>query len=330
MTAKTYLVTGGAGFIGAALVRRMIDDGASIRVLGRPTPSSLSRLEDIKDTFEFIDADIRDSDRVANAVKGVQSVIHMAAITATQSFYDHPTDVLDIGVKGMLNVIDACKKHDVGELVFVSSSEAYQTPETVPTDETEPLKIPDIMNPRYSYGGSKMISEMLAINHGRRHFERVLVCRPHNVYGPDMGWNHVLPHFVTRMRGLCNVAEMEGVSGKIQFPIMGSGKETRAFEYIDDYVDGMLIMMERGEHCGIYHIGNDEETTIADVAHTVGRHFGQEIDIVPSDGAAGGTNRRSPDISKLVALGYKPRVCFNDGLPLMAQWYQDNAHKAPE
>jgi nucleoside-diphosphate-sugar epimerase len=326
---KKYLVTGGAGFIGAAFVRRLLSEGADVRVLGRSTPSSLSRLNDLTDDFEFIYADIRDFEQVSLALQGVDSVVHMAAITATQSFYDHPTDVLDVGVKGMLNIIDACKKWDVGELIFVSSSEAYQTPITVPTDEKEPLKIPDLMNPRYSYGGSKAISEMLAIHHGRHHFDRVLVCRPHNVYGPDMGWSHVLPHFITRMQILSNVSKQLNDGNIIQFPVMGSGLETRAFEYIDDFVDGMMIMMAHGEHCGIYHIGNDEETTIANAACAVGRYFGHDIDIIPSEGPEGGTNRRCPDISKLVALGYTPKVNFRDGLPLMATWYKENAHKAP-
>ncbi len=111
--------------------------------------------------------------------------------------------MLEVGVKGMINVIDGCIKENVKELVLASSSEVYQTPEKVPTDETVALSIPDPLNPRYSYGGGKIISELMAINYGRKHFDKVVIFRPHNVYGPDMGWEHVIPQFVLRMKNVC-------------------------------------------------------------------------------------------------------------------------------
>jgi len=327
MNAKRYLITGGAGFIGAALVRRLLADGHEIRVLGRPTPASRARLADIAADFEFFAADIRDAAAVERAVDGMDGVLHFAAITATAAFYDMPDQVLDVGVRGMVNVLDACREKGVGELILASSSEAYQTPATVPTDETEPLWIPDPLNPRYSYGASKIISELLAINYGRKHFDRVLICRPHNVYGPDMGWDHVLPHFVVRMKRLC---EGNPGGGAVDFPIMGTGTETRAFEYIDDFVDGAIVMMKKGEHLGIYHIGTDEETAISGAAAMVGAFYGRNVNIVPGPEAKGGTPRRCPDISKLAALGYKPRYQLKDGLPVMARWYDENAHLAPD
>lgn len=330
MKCKHYLVTGGAGFIGAPLARRLLAEGCTVRVLARATSASLERLSDIADSLEIIEGDIRDATLVDSAVKGVDGVIHMAAITATHKFYEMPDEVLDIGVRGMVNVLDACIKHCIRELVFVSSSEAYQTPLRVPTDETEPLKVPEVSNPRYAYGGSKIISELMAINYGRSLIERVLVCRPHNVYGPDMGWSHVLPQFILRMKRLVDEAEAAGDEGPIRFPIMGSGEETRAFEYIDDYIDGMIVMIEKGEHGNVYNIGNDEETAIAVVARTVGAYFDRNIEIEPSAPPAGSTNRRSPDISKLGALGYKPRVPFSVGLPKMIDWYLANTDKAPE
>ena len=325
MSRKHYLVTGGAGFIGAALVRRLLSEGHQVRVLARTQQEKATRLSDLRDSIEYIEADVRHSEAVVSAAKGVDSILHFAAITATDSFYKIPDQVLDVGIKGMLSVLDACKENDIGELVLASSSEAYQTPSIVPTDETEPLTIPDPMNPRYSYGASKVISELLAINFGRRDIGRVLVCRPHNVYGPDMGWSHVLPHFVMRMKRLSE----ESPSGQIEFPIMGTGFETRAFEHIDDFVDGTIIMMERGEHLGVYHIGTDNETTIAEAAQMVAGCFGRDASIVPSAPPDGGTNRRCPDISKLVALGYSPRISLDAGLPDMVQWYVDHAERAP-
>ena len=110
------------------------------------------------------------------------------------------------------------------------------------------------LKPRYSYGAGKIISEMMAINYARKGLDRVMIFRPHNVYGPDMGWEHVVPQFILRMKELCAHHE-----GTIRFPIQGSGQETRAFVYIDDFTDGLMKVIECGEHMQIYHIGTMEE-----------------------------------------------------------------------
>ena len=127
----------------------------------------------------------------------------------------------------------------------------------------------------------------MALNYGRSKVERVQIFRPHNVYGPDMGWEHVLPQFVLRMRDLAAQAE-----GRVSFPIQGSGWETRAFVFIDDFVDGVRTMMERGAHLGISHGGNTEEVSIAETARLVAGYFDIEIDIAPGELQPGGTLRR--------------------------------------
>ena len=134
------------------------------------------------------------------AVRGVDEVHHLAFVNGTEFFYSAPELVLDVGVKGMINVIDACRATASRNLVLASSSEVYQTPPQVPTDESAPLLVPDPPNPRYSYGGGKIISELMAINYGRKLFDRVLIFRPHNVYGPDMGFEHVIPQFALRLK----------------------------------------------------------------------------------------------------------------------------------
>ena len=131
--------------------------------------------------------------RLMAAIAGVDSVLHLAYVNGTEYFYEHPELILDIAVRGMLNVLDACRAEKVPELVLASSSEAYHQPPIVPTPEGVPLVVPDPLNPRYSYGGGKLISELMALNWGRKGFERVMIFRPHNVYGPDMGWEHVIP-----------------------------------------------------------------------------------------------------------------------------------------
>ena len=199
------------------------------------------------------------------ALRGVDEVHHLAYVNGTQFFYSDPDLVLDVAVKGMINVIDACRRHNVGTLILASSSEVYQTPPRIPTDESVPLVVPDPHNPRFSYGGGKIISELMAINFGRKHFERVLIFRPHNVYGPDMGFEHVIPQFALRLHRTA----AEFPTGPLPFPLQGNGAETRSFCHVDDLVAGVMVMREHGEHLGIYHVGTSEEVSIAELARRI-------------------------------------------------------------
>ncbi len=326
MSNAKVLVTGGSGFIGASLVKALVKSGARVRVLDDNSRGRPRRLTEVENDIEFIGGDIRDADAVSRATQGMDEVHHLAFVNGTEFFYSQPDLVLDVGVRGMINVIDACRKHSVGNLILASSSEVYQTPPTVPTDESAPLSVPDVLNPRYSYGGGKLISELMAINFGRKYFDRVLIFRPHNVYGPDMGFEHVVPQFALRLKKLADAQ----ASGRLRFEIQGTGAETRSFCFIDDLVAGVMVMRDKGEHLGIYHVGTLEEVSIADVALRVARAAGREIEIVPGPLQAGGTPRRCPDISKLAKLGYKPRVPLDAGLKPTVDWYWRNMDLAPK
>lgn len=314
---KKYLVTGGSGFIGSALVKRLVHDGYFVRVLDNNSRGARAKLAEVENEVDFIEADIRDSGAVSKAAKGIDSIIHLAFINGTEFFYEKPELVLDVGVRGMLNVLDACRSNEIKELILASSSEVYQTPPKIPTDETVPLSIPDVLNPRYSYAGGKIISELLAINYGRTGFDRVIIFRPHNVYGPDMGFEHVLPQFILRVIDMIKSTP----SGQIPFQIQGDGKQTRAFIYIDDFIDGLMKVIEKGEHLNIYHIGNPEEVTIKEVAQKVVKYFGREAEIIHGQSMVGGTLRRCPDISKLHSLGFEPKISLDEGLEKTIEWY---------
>lgn len=314
-----YLVTGGTGFLGSALVRRLVHEGCRVRVLDNNWRGRTTRLSDIQADVEFVEGDIRDADAVARAARGVESVCHLASVNGTRYFYTDPDLVLDVGVRGIVNVVDACIKARVPELVVASSSEVYQTPTRVPTDENVPLVVPDPRNPRYSYATTKILNEVMAFNYGRRHFERTLVFRPHNVYGPDMGWEHVIPEFIMRM------IDLKGQPDPLSFEIQGSGTETRSFIYIDDFIDGLVAVLDRGQNLETYHVGTAEELSIAQVAHAVADQFQREIRLVAGESAHGGTPRRCPDISKLRGLGFEPRFSLEDGLPHVVSWYRAHA-----
>jgi len=319
VSARRILVTGGTGFIGSALVKALVHCGEAVRVFDDNSRGAARRLREVAHDIELIKGDIREAAAVDAAMRGIEEVHHLAFVNGTATFYSAPERVLDVGVKGIVNVIDCCRRRGIGHLVLASSSEVYQSPPRVPTDESAPLVIPDPFNPRLSYAAGKIISEMMVINHGRKHFERVLIFRPHNVYGPDMGLDHVIPQFAMQLK---QTASAGGAAG---FPIQGSGEETRSFCHVDDLVAGVMVMRERGEHLGIYHIGTAEEVTIADLARRMAAIAGREIVIEPSAVLAGSTPRRCPDISKLRALGYEPRVLLDEGLPPTIKWYLDYA-----
>jgi nucleoside-diphosphate-sugar epimerase len=319
------LVTGGSGFIGSALVKALLRAGETVRVLDDNSRGALRRLREVERDVDFVNGDIRDAAAVDAAMRGIDEVHHLAFVNGTATFYSAPDLVLDVGVKGIVNVIDGCRRHGVGRLILASSSEVYQSPPHLPTDERAPLVVPDPLNPRLSYGAGKIISEMMVINHGRKHFDRVLIFRPHNVYGPDMGFDHVIPQFAVRLKR----AAAARASGPVPFPIQGSGAETRSFCHIDDLVAGVMIMREKGAHLNIYHVGTAEEVSIADLARRMARIAGREIALAPSAVLAGSTPRRCPDISKLAALGYTARVPLDEGLPPTLEWYWDHESMAP-
>jgi nucleoside-diphosphate-sugar epimerase len=313
---KRYLVTGGTGFLGSALVRRLVESGEQVRVIDNNSRGRHQRLSDVAGQIEFIEADIRDGAAVTEACRDVDVLCHLAYVNGTEFFYSKPDLVLDVALKGMINVIEGARQHRVPELLVMSSSEVYHEPKIIPTDETVPLTIPDSLNPRYTYAAGKIMSELMGVHFGRDHFKRVTIVRPHNVYGADMGTEHVIPQFAARMKALQATAD-----DPIPFRIQGTGTQTRSFVYIDDFIDGLMLVLSRGLHLGIYHIGTQEEVSMEALAHLVAEYYGRPIRLVPGPPAEGGANRRCPDIGKMTALGYWPKFTLRQALPGVVRWY---------
>ena len=249
---KTFLVTGGTGFIGSNIVKLLIKKKFNVIVFDNNTRGSLSKLKNYKNKFKFIKGDIRNKKEVKKAIKNVDAVIHLAYINGTKYFYKQPVKILDIAVNGILNVLESCIKNKVKEIYLASSSEVYQTPLKIPTSEKEMLKIPDIYNPRYSYGGGKILTELMGVHYGKKYFKKLVIFRPHNVYGPDMGNEHVIPEFLNRFKKLKNK----------NFIIQGSGYEMRSFIFIEDFIRAFELLLEKGKHLQIYNIGTSEKLTI--------------------------------------------------------------------
>jgi nucleoside-diphosphate-sugar epimerase len=318
------LVTGGTGFIGAAVTRSLVERGDQVRVLDNGSRGALRRLAGILDDVDVFDGDIRDSGFVRRATARMDMVVHLAYINGTEHFYHRPELVLDVGIRGMLSVVDACRAEGVGQLVVASSSEVYQTPPVTPTDEGVPLVVPDILNPRFSYGGGKLATELIAVNYGRFGFDRVSIFRPHNIYGRDMGWEHVIPQLAVRAAERCEASP----SDPVPFEIQGDGHQTRAFMHIDDCARAIVTVIDRGEHLGIYHVGTPEERSIADVVGLIFQRLGRQPELVQTELPEGSTLRRCPDISRIRALGFEPSISLAEGLPEVVDWYA--RHRNPD
>jgi nucleoside-diphosphate-sugar epimerase len=319
------LVTGGAGFIGSALVKKLLADGSQVNVLDDMSRGRYSRIRALGSAVSVFSGDVRDPELVKAAARGCGTIAHLAYLQGTQTFYSEPRQVLDVAVRGMSNVLAACESEGVGDLLLVSSSEAYQVATTVPTPETVPLSIPDPLNPRYSYGGGKALCEIMA-NAWQLSgvLDRVIIARPHNIIGPDMGHEHVIPQFADRMKEM--FTRSMNPYDVLKFPIQGTGQETRSFCYIDDCVEQLaLLLRSASEGTSVYHVGQMDERSITDVAHAVADCFGRSIKVVPGSLPKGSPPRRCPDTTKvsMLANGDLPvPVGFWEAIRRTVEWYQ--------
>ena len=316
---KHFLVTGGTGFIGSNLVHSLIKDGHRVRVLDNDSRGTINRLSQIKNEIDFVVGDVRDADLVKKACQNIDCIIHLAYINGTGFFYSKPELVLDVGVTGMFTIIKAGIKKNVPELFLASSSEVYATPAQIPTPESAPLIIPDITNPRFSYSGGKILSELLTIHFGKKYFKRAVIFRPHNIYGPDMGREHAMPQMVLRM-----VTLSKKTHGTLDFPIQGTGHESRAYMYIDDAISAIRLLLRNAKHEEIYNIGAQEETTTKQLAQEIAKILKLKIKIKSGKLQPGSPFRRVPNIYKIKSLGFIPKIKFNEGLPNVVKWYTSN------
>jgi nucleoside-diphosphate-sugar epimerase len=314
------LLTGGSGFVGAALCGELVQAGHEVVALDNNSRGHGRRLASFGDSVQFLEGDVRSYDDVLRAAAGCEVVWHLAYINGTRYFYERPDDVLEVGIKGALNTIEAALRVGSRRYVLASTSETYNEPVLVPTPESEALKIPDVTNPRFSYGGGKIASELLTLHIGGRRGLETVIFRPHNFIGPDMGYEHVVPEISIRIVELTDGLERDVVD----LPIQGDGSETRSFCYITDGANGAFLAGEHGASGEIYHVGTEDEVAISDVVRLIGDALGVKVTIVPGERRAGGTSRRCPDISKLRTLGYVPNVGLEESIARTARWYADH------
>lgn len=308
------MITGGTGFIGSALTHLMLEKGFEVKILDDNSRGSFRRLNDVIDSVDIKVGDIRDTDFVSKSCEGIDLVLHLAYINGTVNFYERPQEVLEVAIAGMQNVLSGMQANDVPDLYLASSSEVYQYPDVFPTPENVPLVVPDPFNPRYSYGLGKIVQEFLGIHVGS-FLNRLAIFRPHNIYGPDMGFQHVIPELCSKI-----------ISGKKNEVVLrGDGTQTRSFCHISDLVQSFDLLLQADIQRETFNIGTREEITISQLAQVISSSLGREIEFSSSVAPAGETNRRVPDISKIEKLGFSQTMNINDGVLDYCQWFLKEA-----
>ena len=302
---KNILVTGGSGFIGSAIVKYLVKKKYNVVVFDNNSRGRSRRIKDVNNKISFIKGDIRDKKKLLSINKKIDTIIHLAYINGTKFFYKKPFEILDIAVNGYLNILEFCKIKKVQNLFLASSSEVYQNPIKIPTDENEMLKIPDIHNPRYSYGGGKIFSELYGLYFAKKYLKKFVIFRPHNVYGADMGNDHVIPEFIIRFKK---------IGKKKNFLIHGTGNEVRSFIHIDDFINGFDKIFRRGKNTEIYNIGTTEKVKISRLAYLISKIYKKKIKIIRSKLPKGSPSKRCPDIRKIKKLGFKQKISLRNGL----------------
>ncbi len=326
---KKILITGGAGFIGFHLAKHLLTDhNVSLvlvdNLLRGKVDSELSEL--LKDKrVKFLEGDLTDLSFFNLLDKDFDQIYHLAAINGTKNFYKMPSEVLRINTLTTIYILEWARNlAKKPKICFTSSNEAYagalaafgKLP--IPTPENVPLVIEDTYNPRWSYGATKALDELLMINYCLSYSLPGFIVRPHNFYGPRAGYDHVIPEMSARI-----------IKKENPFTVYGAD-ETRTFCYIIDAVSAMQQLMDSNETNSqpieTFHIGNTDEITMKDLAlkfFNVSGFKPDKLEFQP--GLAGSVKRRLADISKIKKLiSWEPKISLSDGLKKTFEWYKSH------
>ncbi len=318
---ERILVTGGSGFIGFTLVEKLLQNKNQVVVFDNDFRGNFKKFNSHqKDNLKIIKGDIRNSNQLKKAIKNCDRVFHLAFINGTGNFYKKPGLVLDVGILGTINVLNLSKKEKKLRFFhYASSSEVYNKPKKIPASENEFLKIPDPKNSRFSYSGSKIIGEILTFNYLRNTKIKHNVFRPHNVFGPQMGFDHVIPQIIKKIFNASNKFNKK----KCSITIQGTGRETRAFCYVDDAVEQIIKISQKGKTRDIYNTGQTNEISILKLIEDISKILKITVKVNKGKLLDGSPKRRCPCIKKLLKIGYKKNNNYKKGLIKSVNWYKD-------
>ena len=309
-SSRRVLVTGGEGFIGSHLIEALLREGAQVRALTHYNPGGkFGWIEDIDGDVEVMLGDVRDGNRVRQAVEGREVVFHLAALIGIPYSYDAPESYVQTNVLGTYNVLEAGRREGVERVVHTSTSEVYGTAMRVPIDEAHPLQ------PQSPYAATKVGADMLAISFHRSFGLPVAITRPFNTYGPRQSSRAVIPALLGQIYSE-DVTEIK----------MGSTTPTRDFNYVEDTASGFLAVAGSDRAIGeVVNVGSGREISIGGLVELLFDVAGIRKELVTDE------SRLRPDASEVQRLlcdntrarewaGWEPRFSLEEGLARTAEW----------
>ncbi|WP_214412871.1 dTDP-glucose 4,6-dehydratase [Sphaerisporangium fuscum] len=310
------LVTGGAGFIGSHYVRSLLGgaypgyEGAHVTVLDKLTyagnPANLAPVAGHA-RFSFVRGDIADPEVVANVVPGHDVLVNFAAETHVDRSITGAADFVTTNVLGTQRLLQAALESDLERFLQVSTDEVYGSVADGSWREDEPLL------PNSPYSAAKAGADLLCRAYHRTYGLDVRVTRCSNNYGPYQYPEKLIPLFVTNL--------LDG----LRVPLYGDGLNVREWLHVDDHCRGIHLVLEKGAAGEVYNIGGGVELTNRDLTERLLAAVGAGWDMVDHVADRPGHDRRySVDSTKIMAIGYEPRVDFDRGLAEVVRWYHDH------
>ena len=308
------LVTGGAGFIGSHIVDRLLDEGFKVRVLDNLSTGEKKNLaaHQTKKSFQLIEGDIRNFDLVKKTVKGVDAVIHEAALVSVTRSIENPLLSHEINVTGTVNLLKACVDAHVKRFIYASSCAVYGDTETLPNNENLTPK------PLSPYAADKLAAEKYAKKFHNVHGLETVSLRYFNVYGPRQKYgpySGVISIFIN-----CLLENKPPT-------IYGDGEQTRDFINVKDVVEANMLALSKRKAVGeVFNISTGEATTLNKITETIQKIMGKtDLKPVHAEPRPGDIKHSYADISKARKnLEFAPKVHLEKGLRQLVKWY--NAH----
>ncbi len=309
-----YLVTGGAGFVGSHLADALLARGDTVRVVDNFTTGKRENIEHLHGAIELFEISITDSAALAKAMRGVDYVLHEAALPSVPRSIRDPLETHDMAATGTLKVLLAAHEAGVKRVVYAGSSSAYGD---VPGEYKSEEMIPQPLSP---YAAAKLAGEHYCQAFHHTYGLQTVVLRYFNVFGPRQDptsqYSAVIPQFITRM-----IADQRPT-------IYGDGGQSRDFTYVDNVVHGNLLACQAEGVAGqIINLACGERTTLLNLVESLNRMLGKTVDpnFVPA--RAGDIRHSRANIDKACKLlGYEPPVDFDTGLALTLDWFRAHAY----